>query len=197
MVDFVGYHFQKIMVEEDNQSLHNENNENNRVRTLRDHMNPTRSSAPSCIVFPSNASHFNFKPDIIQLLPSFHGLDLENLYLNMREFEEVCNIYNDLNYSMNTIRLKLFPFSLKDKAKTWLQNVRSGSIRAWDEMQQQFLKKFFPFYRTNLFKRQITTFTQKSGEIFYQCWDRYKDLLNIVLIMILKHGDWFHIFMND
>jgi len=92
----------------------------------------------------------------------------------LREFEEVCNTYNDLNYSMNTIKLKLFPFSLKDKAKTWLQNLRLGSIRAWDEMQQQFLKKFFPSHRTNSFKRQITTFTQKPGETFYQCWDRYK-----------------------
>jgi hypothetical protein len=108
------------MVEEDNQSLHNENNENNRVRTLRDHMNPTRTSAPPCIVFPPDASHFNFKPDIIQLSPFFHGLDLENPHLHLREFEEVCNTYNDLNCSMNTIRLKLFSFSLKDKAKTWL-----------------------------------------------------------------------------
>jgi hypothetical protein len=53
---------------------------------------------------------------------------------------------------MNTIRLKLFSFSIKDKAKTWLQNLRSGSIRAWDEMQQQFLKKFFPSHRTTLSK---------------------------------------------
>ena len=44
--------FSKNMVEEDNQSLHNEHNENNRVRTLRHHMNPTRTSAPSCIVSP-------------------------------------------------------------------------------------------------------------------------------------------------
>jgi len=108
------------MAEEDNQSLYNENNENNHVRILRDHINPTRTSAPSCIVFPPDASHFNFKPVIIQLLPTFHGLDLENPYLYLREFEEVCNTYNDLNYSMNTIRLKLFPFSLKDKAKTCL-----------------------------------------------------------------------------
>jgi hypothetical protein len=50
------------MAEEDNQSLHNKNN---RVRTLGDHMNPTRTSAPSCIVFPPNASHFNCKKDII------------------------------------------------------------------------------------------------------------------------------------
>ena len=87
-------------------------------------MNATRISAPSCIVFPPDASHFNFKPDIIQLLLTFHGLDLENPYLHLREFEEVCNTYNNLNCSMNTIRLKLFHFSLKDKAKTWLQNLR-------------------------------------------------------------------------
>jgi len=106
--------FLENMAEEDNQTLHNENN---RVRTLRDHMNPTRTSVPSYIVFPPNASHFNFKSDIIQLLPIFHGLELQNPYLHLREFE-VCNTYNDLNCSMNTIRLKLFPFSLKDKAKT-------------------------------------------------------------------------------
>jgi hypothetical protein len=149
------------MANEDNQSIHNENN---RVRTLKEYMNPTRTSARSCIIFPPDASHFNFKPDIIQLLPTFHGLELENPYLHLREFEEVCNTYNDLNCSINTIRLKLFPFSLKDKDKTWLQNLRSGSIRTWDEMQQQFLKKFFPSHRTNSFKRQITTFTQKPGE---------------------------------
>jgi hypothetical protein len=50
------------MAKEDNQSLHNENNH---VKTLKDHMNPTRTSAPSCIVFSPDVSHFNFKPGII------------------------------------------------------------------------------------------------------------------------------------
>jgi len=59
------------MAEKDNQSFHNENN---RVKTLKDHMNLTRTSAPSCIVFPPDVSHFNFKPDIIQLLPNFSWL---------------------------------------------------------------------------------------------------------------------------
>ncbi|PON56226.1 hypothetical protein PanWU01x14_182380, partial [Parasponia andersonii] len=116
----------------DNHSVYNDQD---RPRTLRDHMNPTKIGASSCLVFPLDASHFNFKPIIIQLLPTFYGLDSENPYLHLREFEEVCNTYNDQNCSMNTIRLKLFPFSLKDKAKTWLQNHRSGSIGSWDEMQ--------------------------------------------------------------
>ena len=46
------------MAEKDNQSIHNENN---RVRTLKDYMNLTRTSAPSYIVFPPYTSHFNFK----------------------------------------------------------------------------------------------------------------------------------------
>jgi hypothetical protein len=90
---------------------------------------------------------------------------------------------------MNTIRLKLFPFSLKDKAKTWLQNLRPGSIHAWDKMQQQFLKKFFPSHRTNSFKRQITTFTQKPGETFTNVGIGIKTCSILALIMVLKHGD--------
>ena len=46
-------------------------------------------------------------------------------------------------------------------------------------MQAQFLKKFFPPHRTNYFKRQITTFTQKPRGTLYQCWDRFKELFNI------------------
>jgi hypothetical protein len=48
-------------------------------------------------------------------------------------------------------------------------------------MQQQFLKKFFSSRRKNSFEKQITTFTQKPGNFFYKCWDRYKDLLNTYL----------------
>ena len=105
--------FSENMAEEDNQSLHNENNENNQVRTLRDQMNPTRTSTPSCIVFPHDASHFDFKLGIIQLLPSFHGLDIESSYLYLREFEEVCNTYNDLNCSIKHHQIKAFSFFIK------------------------------------------------------------------------------------
>jgi hypothetical protein len=74
--------------------------------------------------------------------------------------------------------------------------LRPGSIRAWDEMQQQFLKKFFSSHKTNSFKKQIITFTQKPGETFYQCWIGIETCLILALIMVLKHGDWFHIFMK-
>ena len=87
----------------DNQSQHNAHDQN-QLRILREYMNPTRTGAPSCIVFPIEASRLNFKPGIIQLLLMFHGLESESLYLHLRDFEEVCNTYTDQNCSMNIIR---------------------------------------------------------------------------------------------
>ena len=115
---------------------------------------------------------------MISLLPKFHGLDYENPYLHFKEIEEVCSTFHDQSCNEETIRLKLFPFSLKDKAKNWLNSLRPRSIGTWQEMQTEFLKNFFPIHRTNAFKRQIMNFSQKDNETFYQCWERFKDLLN-------------------
>ena len=44
-------------------------------------------------------------------------------------------------------------------------------------MIREFLKKFFPTHKTNTLRRHIMNFLQKDGEIFFQCWKRFKDLL--------------------
>ena len=146
--------------------------------TLRDYLQPVKTSTPSCIIQHLNANAFNFKPGMIPLIPHFHGMDSENPYLHIKEFEEVCSTFMDRTCTEEVIRLKLFPFSLKDKAKTWLNSLRPRTIGTWQEMQTEFLKKFFPIHRTNALKRQIMNFTQKDSETFYQSWERFKDLLN-------------------
>ncbi|XP_042957986.1 uncharacterized protein LOC122293473 [Carya illinoinensis] len=103
----------------------------NQNRTLRDYLQPVRTGTPSCIIQPLNANNFNFKPGIIPLIPHFHGMDSENPYLYIKEFEEVCSIFMDRTCTEEVIRLKLFPFSLKDKAKTWLNSLRPSTIGTW------------------------------------------------------------------
>ena len=44
----------------------------------------------------------------------------------------------------DVIKLKLFPFSLKEKARNYFQNLAQGSIETWGEMVEAFLTKFFP-----------------------------------------------------
>ncbi|RVW63978.1 Retrovirus-related Pol polyprotein from transposon 17.6 [Vitis vinifera] len=67
---------------------------------------------------------------------------------------------------------------ITDKAKIWLNSLRPRSIRTWTDLQAEFLKKFFPTHRTNGLKRQISNFSAKENEKFYECWERYMEAIN-------------------
>ena len=101
-----------------------------RPRTLRDYLQPARTSTPSCIVFPQNAGNVDLKPGVIQLLLKFHGLDSESAYQHLKEFDEVITSMHFANVTDDVVRLKFFPFTLKDKAKGWLHALRPRSIGA-------------------------------------------------------------------
>ena len=58
----------------------------------------------------------------------FHGMEYENPYQHIKEFEDVCNTFREGGASIDLMRLKLFPFTLKDKAKVWLNSLRPRSI---------------------------------------------------------------------
>nr|CAN78529.1 hypothetical protein VITISV_043798 [Vitis vinifera] len=148
----------------------------NEFRSMRDHMHPPRMSAPSCIMPPTE--QLVIRPHIVPLLPTFHGMESENPYAHIKEFEDVCNTFREGGTSIDLMRLKLFPFTLKDKAKIWLNSLRPRSIRTWTDLQAEFLKKFFPTHRTNGLKRQISNFSAKENEKFYECWERYMEAIN-------------------
>ncbi|RVW15639.1 hypothetical protein CK203_075300 [Vitis vinifera] len=143
---------------------------------MRDRMHPPRMSAPSCIVPPTE--QLVIRPYLVPLLPTFHGMESENPYAHIKEFEDVCNTFQEGRASIDLMRLKLFPFTLKDKAKIWLNSLRPRSIRTWTDLQAEFLKKFFPTHRTNGLKRQISNFSAKENEKFYECWERYMEAIN-------------------
>ena len=118
------------------------------------------------------------KPYIVPLLPTFHGMESKNPYSHIREFEEVCNTFQEDIYNVDLMRLKFFPLSLKDKAKILLNSLRLRTIRDWGDMHAEFLKKFFSTHKTNTLKRQIYTFAAQENEKFYQCWERYLETIN-------------------
>lgn len=153
------------------------NNEDGFTKTLRDYLQPIRSSTPSCMVLPSNTGTFEIKHEVIQLLSKFHGLDSESPYLHLKEFDEVCATLHYANVNEDAVKIRLFPFSLKEKAKAWLHSLRPRSIGTWQEMSREFLKKFFPTHKTNTLRRNIMNFSQKENETFFRCWERFKELL--------------------
>ncbi|KAH9803520.1 hypothetical protein KPL71_001801 [Citrus sinensis] len=147
-------------------------------KTLREYFSPLAANQPSCIVLPqTTATHFELKPSVIQLLPSFHGLERDDPYLHIKEFLDICSTFRFQNFNDESIRLRMFPFSLKDKAKAWLNSLHAGSISTWDELSNKFLTKFFPMSKTNALRREISDFYQREGEQFYECWERFNGLL--------------------
>ena len=75
-----------------------------------------------------------FKPYIVPLLPTFHGMESENPYSHIREFEEVCNTFKEDITNVDLMRLKFFPVTLTDKAKIWLNSLRPRAMMNWAYM---------------------------------------------------------------
>ena len=102
-------------------------------RSMRDHIHPPRVSAPSCIIPP--AEDVAVRPYLVPLLPTFHGMENENPYTHIRDFEEVCITFKEGATDVDLLKLKAFPLTLKDKAKIWLNSLTPRTIRSWEELQ--------------------------------------------------------------
>jgi hypothetical protein len=71
----------------------------------------TAVSTHSCIVLPpTNATHYDLKPHVIQMLPSFYGLDHENPYSHVKKFRSITGTTKFQNFSEESVNLRLFPF---------------------------------------------------------------------------------------
>ncbi|XP_058211404.1 uncharacterized protein LOC131323568 [Rhododendron vialii] len=99
-------------------------------RTMSDYMNPARSTPRPTIVLPAttDANNFTVKMHHINMMPSFYGKDKECPYTHMRAFEELVSTIVSTPAQLESAKLKLFPFSVKDKAKIWLNNMRPQSL---------------------------------------------------------------------
>jgi hypothetical protein len=129
---------------------------------------PITTNTPSCIVLPAtNATHFDLKPNVIQIFPSFKSLENEDPYAHVKSFLETCNTFKFQNFSDESMRLRLFPFSLHDKEKAWLHSNMPRSITSWEILLTKFYNKFFPILRINEFHREISSFSREEDEKFY------------------------------
>ena len=62
---------------------------------------------------------------------SFSGRDCENPYYHLREFEQVCSCMKILGMTHETLKWKLFPFSLSKEVKQWYIRVVGCVNGSW------------------------------------------------------------------
>ena len=79
-----------------------------------------------------NANNFELKPALISIVQQaqFSGSPLDDPNI-LAMFLEICDIVKMNGVTKDTIRLRLFPFSLRDKARGWLQSLQPGSVTSW------------------------------------------------------------------
>ena len=159
-----------------------ENNEN-QVDTivLLDTSMPGLGGTRQSITRPNvEANTFETKPALLQMIQStvqFYGILNEDPNDHIANFLEICDTFKYNGVSGDTICLRLFPFTLKDRAKAWLNSQPPASITTWDLLAKAFLAKYFPPAKTTKIIKDITTFQQFELESLSDTWERFKELL--------------------
>ncbi|KAG7578975.1 Retrotransposon gag domain [Arabidopsis thaliana x Arabidopsis arenosa] len=114
---------------------------------------------------PVQNNNFEIKSGLISMIQGnkFHGLPLEDPLDHLDNFDRLCSLTKINGVSEDSFKLRLFPFSLGDKAHHWEKTLPAGSITSWDDCKKAFLTKFFSNSRTARLRNEISSFTQKQG----------------------------------
>ena len=145
-------------------------------KTFGDLYKPARCKDVTKIV-ASLGNNITFKIDHLFLssLASFHGLPSEDVLSYLEEFSDKCSTYQLVGIFEEIMKMKYFPFTLKEKAKEWFKNL--GIIfHTWEDIEHQLLNQFYSISQTNNIRKSIMLFSQ-GDESFSDSWDRYKDFI--------------------
>ncbi|WRX08578.1 Retrotransposon gag domain - like 5 [Theobroma cacao] len=157
------------------------NQQEEETKPLRDYVVPQVQNLHSSIQRPPiQANNFEIKLSIIQMIQTavqFGGLPNDDPNAHIINFLKIYDTFKANGAANDAIRLRLFPFSLRDKAKSWLNSLPTSSINTWDDLAKKFLAKFFPPTKSTKMWNDITAFMQFDFESLYEAWERYKDLM--------------------
>ncbi|KAL0378486.1 UNVERIFIED_CONTAM: hypothetical protein Sradi_3154100 [Sesamum radiatum] len=150
-------------------------------RPMMEYLFPIADGTISSIAKPAvEANNFEIKSTIIQIIRSsvqFSGFPHEDPNKHLVNFLEICDTFKFNGVSNDVVRLRIFPFSLCDTAKDWLQSLPAGSITTWAVLTQKFLAKYFLPAKTAKMLNDITSFVQLDRESLCDAWGRFKSML--------------------
>ncbi|XP_056850866.1 uncharacterized protein LOC108824933 [Raphanus sativus] len=125
------------------------------------------------------ANNFEIKSGLLNQIENnkFHGLAAENPFDHLDSFDRFCGLSKTNGVSEDAFKLKLFSFSLGDKARQREKFLLSSSIITWDDCKNAFLEKFFSTSKTADYRNEISGFKQKNLEGFSEAWERFNGYL--------------------
>jgi len=138
------------------------------------HTNEALLGGVGAILLPlgENLFAFHVTNKMLQFLQArgvFGGLD-ENPHEHIQNFVEICSPYSLKGISEESVRLRLFPFSLMGEATKWLVDLPRNSITTWDKITVSFFVRFFPPSRMMTLRDNIQGLKRVEAEPIHETW---------------------------
>jgi hypothetical protein len=92
------------------------------------------------------ANFYEIKHALLNLVmkEQFSGASSDDAAAHLNNFVELCEMQKYKDVDGDIIKLKLFLFSLRGRAKDWLLSLPRNSIDYWDKCKDAFIGKYYP-----------------------------------------------------
>src|SRR3954469_1661772 len=152
-------------------------NENTKLCDFTSHNNSDFICTPIATPGTSTPS-YEIKPALLNLVmkDQFSGAR-DDAALHLNNFIELCDMQKYKEVDGDIVKLKIFPFSLRDEAKIWFQSWPRNIIDSWDKCKDAFIGKYYPPAKIIQLRSNIMNFRQFDNEHVSQAWERMKSLV--------------------
>ncbi|GJS91374.1 hypothetical protein Tco_0774010 [Tanacetum coccineum] len=107
----------------------------------------------------------------------FLGNDDENPLEHISNITSIINLFQSPGVSSDQVMLMAFPFTLKRKARLWINWLSAGSITTWDLLKNAFLSRYRPLSQIIRQTKAIRNFGQECNEPLHLAWEQFNNLL--------------------
>src|SRR3954462_9966357 len=127
----------------------------------------------------SDATFYEIKPALLNFVmrEQFSGASSDDATAHLNNFVELCEMQKYKDVDGDIIKLKLFTFSLRGKAKEWLLSLPKHSIDSWTKCKDAFIGKYYPPAKIISMISDIMKFKQLDSEHVAPSWERVQSLV--------------------
>ena len=127
----------------------------------------------------TTAEFFEIKPALLNLVmrDQFSGVSSDDAAAHLNNFVELCEMQKYKDVDGDIIKLKVFPFSLRGRAKDWLLSLPKNSIDSWTKCKDAFIGRYYPPAKIISLRSSIMNFKQLDTEHVAQAWEIMKTLV--------------------